>query len=131
MPDESTIIGSDLTRYKDIPYQGFQRAQVAQITGVESLKNALKLYLFSNKGDYGRDIERGGPTIKFIGLPLNEASRSFIHEELRNSLSVYRNIIISEINVTPVPEEKKWKIYIVFSDTINKLVSNIGFTLQG
>ena len=129
MAVDTQILGEELTNYVDIPYDGFSPGMSPVLKGYDCVKNSLKLYLFSNPGDYGRNIEKGGPTLKFIGLPLNESSRIMIQKEIEEALKIYSNIVISNINVTPVVEEKKWKISILFSDVYNKVITDISFSV--
>jgi len=129
MAIDTKILGEELTNYVDIPYDGFEIGNPPIVTGYEAIKNSLKLFIFSNPGDYGRNIIKGGPTLQFLGLPLNESSKTRIQEILKNSLQVYENIVVQSINVIPDPIKKSWKISIVFSDMYNKLLGDIHFSV--
>ena len=124
------LVGKELTEYKDLPYQGFRANQPNVLSGEEVIKNALKLFLFSKMGDYGRNITKGGPLIKFLGLPFNEESIFFIKTELMDSLKEYKTIAINDIVVVADTQTRAWKITILFSDNFNKFISSINFSIK-
>lgn len=83
----------------------------------------------SQKGDYGRNLNKGGPLFSIIGKEMSDANRKNIVQRLNDALAIYTNIVISTIDVRADNINKKWVVSIVFSDTFNKFVDTINFSI--
>lgn len=122
----------ELLQYTDLLYTGASASIPANIFILkkeEAVKNAIKMYLFSSLGDYGRDLTKGGPLVPFIGKPLDDSTKSSLESTILKVLSRYSNILVNNITVQADKANRRWKIQIVFSDTYNKFTSVLGSTL--
>ncbi len=96
------------------------------VTNVEALKNIFKLWLFSSKGDYGRNIFKGGPIDTLLASPISsvgaERIKSYLLNIIRNNFVYLQD---SEIIITPLPKENTYQIKIILKDDFNKYISPI------
>lgn len=101
------------------------------LTDVDALKNSLKMWLFSRKGDYGRKLGKGGPLDSLLGKPINETSTEEIRTLLKDSIKEqFYNLTAEEIQIEEIPENRQYKINLYISDNINKFIVNIPILLQ-
>jgi hypothetical protein len=126
---ESFREGLDLLNYTDFFYKGYRPNTPFIVKEVDAIKNALKLFLFSKQGDYGRNITKGGPLVKYIGKPLDESTQAQIYQDLFDTLVLYDNITVNNIYVGMDKENRKWDIQISFSDTFNKFTDTVNFEM--
>lgn len=125
----------DVSKYIDFNYLGFQSNPSLNLlypfvlTGTNAIKNVIKMFLMSQKGDYGRNLNKGGPLFSIIGKEMSDANRKNIVQRLNDALAIYTNIVISTIDVRADNINKKWVVSIVFSDTFNKFVDTINFSI--
>lgn len=96
----------------------------------KALKNAFKMFLFSKKGDYGRNISKGGPLDWILGKPLSTFTTTEIKTKLLEEIKAsYYGLEDSNIEVRAALEEKKYYITINLVDSINKYVIPVSFTI--
>jgi len=132
----ATINSVDVTKYVDFNYRGFQSSPSLNqqypflLTSIDAIKNVIKMYLMSNRGDYGRNLIKGGPLIAAIGKTLNPSNKDTITDMISKAISIYTNIVVTNILVTPDIENKQWVINIAFSDTYNKFVGDINLSIS-
>lgn len=131
----ATSTSIDVSKYIDFNYLGFQSNPSLNLIypfvlrGTEALKNVIKMYLMSQRGDYGRNLAKGGPLISIIGKELSDANKKAINDLVQNAISIYTNIIVSSITVTADSIGRKWIIAIVFTDTYNKFIDTINLSV--
>lgn len=102
------------------------------LTSVEALKNVFKMWLFSKKGDYGRKTTLGGPLDAYLGKKLTDNFAQEIDKALRKEInSKFYSLSASDLVVTAIPEEKKFKIVLYLSDNYNKFVVPVAFEIEG
>jgi hypothetical protein len=125
---DTNIMVSNLS---DINYRGLQYSESEdmkypfRLTGAEAVKNTIKLFLMSQWGDYGRNLDIGGTLYGSIGKLMNENSQNTIERTIRTALSRYSSIVVSTVKLIPLNEDRKWNIHIEFSDTHNKFTDDI------
>ena len=122
---EAFKTGLELLNYTDFLYRGYKVNFPFITRGPDAIKNALKLFLFSKKGDYGRDVTKGGPLIEFLGKPINSDTEEALKQAIAEAIAGYSNIVVNHINVFGDRENHKWVIHIIFSDTYNKFTDTI------
>jgi hypothetical protein len=132
MPTSTSV---DVSKYVDFTYLGFQSNPSLNLLypfvlkGRDALKNVVKMYLMSQKGDYGRNLSKGGPLFSLIGKALSDANKKLVSDLIRKALAGYVNIVISSIDVSVDSQRKEWIVSIVFSDTYNKFVDSINLAI--
>jgi phage baseplate assembly protein W len=99
------------------------------IKGAEAIKNVIKMYLMSNKGDYGRNITKGGPLFEVIGKPVNDNRQEKLDKLIRDAIQIYSNIVVNKITINKDTDNKGWIISILFSDTYNKFIDQISLAI--
>lgn len=120
----------------DLNYRGLQYNEADsqkypfRLTGVEAVKNVIKLYLMSQKGDYGRDTYSGGILINTLSKLMDLSNSLKIEQDIRTALSRYSNIVVSTVVVEKIESERKWKISIHFMDTYNKFIDTINLVVS-
>ncbi len=119
----------DLLNYTDLSYRGAISGSEFVVRRDSAVKNAIKMYLFSQRGDYGRNIGKGGPLIEFIGKPIDNIQKDEIRRKIISELASFPNIVVNEVIVDGVPEKKIWRIQIVFSDIYNKFTDSINYEM--
>ncbi len=119
----------DLLNYCDLSYRGFTQGNPFVLTQESAIKNALKMYLFSQRGDYGRNIGKGGPLIDFIGKPIDNIMKEEIRRRIISEVSNFPNIVVNAVNVVGLPEKKVWAIQIIFSDIYNKFTDQLNYEM--
>ena len=119
----------DLLNYTDLSYRGAIAVSTFVVRRDSAVKNAIKMYLFSQRGDYGRNIGKGGPLIEFIGKPIDNIQKDEIRRKIISELASFPNIVVNEVIVDGVPEKKIWRIQIVFSDIYNKFTDSINYEM--
>ena len=119
----------DLLNYTDFSYRGFTSGNAFILRQESAVKNALKMYLFSQRGDYGRDISKGGPLIDFIGKPIDNIMKEEIRRRIIAEVSNFPNIVVNTVNVEGIPERKVWAIQIIFSDIYNKFTDQLNYEM--
>lgn len=100
------------------------------LTSINALRNALKMRLLSQPGDYNRNLGRGGVLYEFIKKPLSEAYEEQVSQRITDILNEYGNLLVQQVQVVRDKVNKAWIIYITYSDLYNKFTSNISFALE-
>ena len=119
----------DLLNYTDFSYRGFTTGNAFVLRQENAIKNALKMYLFSQRGDYGRNISKGGPLIDFIGKPIDNIMKEEIRRRIVAEVSNFPNIVVNAVNIEGLPEKKVWAIQIIFSDIYNKFTDQLNYEM--
>jgi len=119
----------ELLDYTDFSYRGFYTGGTFILTQSAAIKNSLKMYLFSQRGDYGRDVTKGGPLVEFIGKPIDNIVKDEIRKKIISEIQKFSNIIVNSVVVQGVPEKKTWMIQIIFSDIYNKFTDTISYEM--
>lgn len=130
-PESSFKESLELLNYTDFSYRGAIPGSPFVLKQELAIKNSIKMYLFSQRGDYGRNISKGGPLIEFIGKPIDNMQKEEIRKRIISELSKFSNIVLNEVNVEGVPEKKIWRVQIIFSDTFNKLTDSVNYEMGG
>lgn len=128
-PESAFKDALELLNYTDLSYRGAQQGSTFVLKQNSAIKNAIKLYLFSQKGDYGRNVQKGGPLVDFIGKPIDDMQRDTIRRRLIAELSTFPNIVLNEVTVEGIKEKKLWRIQIVFTDVYNKFTDTIDYEM--
>ena len=122
----------DVTKYSDLPAMGITTGSATlQVLGIEAVKNTMKMYLLSKKGDYGRDISKGGPLYEMVGKPLIQSNADKIKTRTTTALTQFTNITLNTITVDLDLEKKMFIVKLVFSDNYNKFYSGLSLGITG
>lgn len=119
-----------VSNFADMYYGGYSPSAPGQkvvVTGTEAIKNVIKMYLMSQKGDYGRDVTRGGPLFNIIGKQVSNTTQQKIYDTVASAVATFDSIIITTLEVIKV--ERGWAIKIVFTDTTNKFVDSLNLSI--
>ena len=133
MPSSNSV---DVTKYVDFNYRGYQYSESESqkypflLKSTEAIKNVINMHLMSNKGDYGRDLSKGGPLLFILGKQMNEATQKDIENKIKDALSAYSNIIVNSVVATMDTAEKRWYVKITFSDSYNKFTDTINLSIN-
>lgn len=128
MTTEDLLTKDTLRDYADINYRGYSSSEVFLLTKIEAIKNAVKMYLMSQTGDYGRDVLSGGPLFPLLGkLATSEGE---IRTTITEALKIYSNIIVTDVSAFFQTDIKTWKIKVSFRDTINKVQTSVDLGIQ-
>ena len=73
---------------------------------------------------------KGGVLYKYVGKVMNDANKTAMYDDIKNVVSQYPNIVLSQINITPDYIGNRWKIQIIFSDVYNKFTDQINTAVQ-
>ncbi len=119
----------DLLNYTDFSYRGFVPGSTFILKKELAVKNALKMYLFSQRGDYGRNVTKGGPLIDFIGKPIDSQTQDDLRKRIIAELDTFPNIIVNEVNVKGDREAKSWVIQVIFTDLYNKFTDELNYEM--
>lgn len=105
---QSQIYDSDL--YCTINPNG----KIKELWNKDALDNAIKLWLISNNGELYRNPKKGGYIIPYISKPMSEDNKDMIIFQIRRGLEedFIPYFIVSNVEVTPNYEKKRWDIYI-------------------
>jgi len=113
---------------------GIQKSSITDsiflVRGVEAIKNSIKLFLFSARGDYGRKVLLGGPLDFILGKPVTELTTSLIEKTIRDAIASFYTLDIADLTIIPDPEKMKYSITMYLSDEYNKYVAPLEFTIQ-
>ena len=106
------------------------------ITGINAIKNTIKLYLMSSSGDYGTDYTKGGPLVRFIGKAMDESHRLDLETSIKNAITqaltpAQASLVPTQIKVTGDYEKKMWICYVGFTDNYNKFITALNFAIKG
>lgn len=130
MSQESSFQESlNLLNYTDFSYRGFSGTGSFVLRQEDAIKNALKMYLFSQRGDYGRNVQKGGPLVEYIGKPIDDIMGAEIKRRIISEISSFPNIVVNEVKVVSYPEKKVWAVQIIFSDIYNKFTDSINYEM--
>ena len=122
---------NQVEQLKDFSYRGIVPNYNTILTGVDALKNVIKMYLMSEAGDYGRNINKGGPLVILLGKAMAEGDVDRVKKTVEDALSIYSNIILHKIDVVRELETRNWRITILFSDTYNKFTDSTNLVIRG
>ena len=101
------------------------------LRNAEAIKNSFKMWLFSQRGDYGRKIAKGGVLDWLLNKPINTITSDEIKETLTNQIrEQFFDIDVADIVVEYSLEEQKYKITIYIRDDYNKLIIPITLSVQ-
>lgn len=121
MPTTDSI---KLDNYIDLNYIGYNSSTGSMVlTGINAIKNVIKMYLLSQIGDYGRNLSKGGPLLSLIGKPMR--SEDDVKKIISDSLKIFSNIFIDSVEVKKELTQRLWVIKIIFSDSFNKTISGL------
>lgn len=124
----------DVSKYSDLPMSGATfnyTGSKLQLTGVEAVKNVMKMYLLSEKGDYGRDLTKGGPLFDMIGKALTEDNKQQLTSKITTALQLFTSITLNTLDITLDRENKMFVVNLTFSDNYNKFIGNISLGVTG
>jgi hypothetical protein len=128
--------GIDATKYTDILYSGvlyssglYNSSMI--VHGSEAIKNTIRMYLMSQKGDYRRNVTKGGPMISVIGKPLTDEYGAKIEAQIKAAVESYKNIVITYIKADKDLENKRWIVHVSFTDTYNKSNDSLSLGIAG
>ncbi len=122
----------DVTKYSDLPAMGVGGGTATlQVLGIEAIKNTMKMYLLSKKGDYGRNVTTGGPLYEMVGKPLIQSNADKIKARTATALTQFTNITLNTITVDMNLEKKMFIVTLVFSDNYNKFYSGLSLGITG
>lgn len=122
---------NQVLQYKDVNYRGPTPNADFILTSTNAIKNIIKMYLMSEKGDYGRNIGKGGPLVTLLGKTMSDNDVPLVETKIREALSTYENIIIHTLKVERELEKRNWLITIMFSDTYNKFTDTTNLVIRG
>ncbi len=101
------------------------------LRNAEAIKNAFKMWLFSQRGDYGRKITKGGVLDWLLGKPISSVTTQEIKSKLQKEIKdQFFDIDIADIVIEELKEEQKYKVTIYIRDDYNKLIIPITLSLQ-
>jgi hypothetical protein len=130
-----TFNNIDVSKYVDLNYTGYQFSPTLSsaspyiLKGIAAIKNVIKLYIMSNVGDYGRNLTKGGPMVKFLGKSITDIREDELKDALTKAISIYSNIVVFNIVVERDTIGRGWIITINFYDTYNKFVDSTQFSI--
>ena len=86
---------------------------IVQVWEEDALKNSLKMWIVSRRGDIIREPERGGFIIDWLTKPLNEENAENVEMSIRDGIdqSFAPALKIQNLSVTADPERRQWRIY--------------------
>jgi len=130
LPD--VLTKEDIIDFGDVSYRGYPTINTAawpfRINKDLAIQNAVKMYLMSQAGDYGRDVYKGGPLFSLVGkLAINEQD---IKDQIIEALKVYSNIVVVDVTAEFEAEVKTWHIKIRFQDTLNKIETEASLAMK-
>lgn len=126
---------TSLSDYGDIHYQGFTTTGASPdgkpfvLKQADAINNAIKMLLLSQKGDYGRDFNRGGPLFSVLNRSAGPGVDREIKDVVIRALSDYTNITVQDVAVVRDDRGEKWKITIYYADLYSKLISSTSIAL--
>ncbi len=132
--------GVDARNYVDISYSGGFSIDdtgrvYTQVTGIEAIKNVLKLYLFSVRGDYGRDFQKGGILFDCIGMQLTDANCKQIESIIKKNIeATFPTFIVQDITVAIDAPNRMFIVTLWFADRYNKYTNaqlTLGIKTEG
>ena len=122
----TTTTGIDASKYIDFSYFGnvfssfLDQTNTLIVKGPEAIKNTIKLYLMSQKGDYGRDVIKGGPMISIIGKPLTDSYKAIIESRVKEAVSTYSSVVVTNVNAVADIPNMRWVVHVSFTDVYHK-----------
>jgi len=122
--------------YKDISYKGAYSNEYENIRypfvlrDIDAIKNIIKMYLMSNRGDYGRELTKGGPLISILNKPINDSTEDIIKKTVEDAMAQYVNIQVNNISVSRDTVGRGWGIKVDFSDNLNKYITSLNLSIQ-
>lgn len=100
--------------YKDFPYdaQLDSNGDMIILEDYAAVQNALRLWLYSMRGERIRQPNYGGYVTRWLYKPLTEDTRDNIQYAILTGLreEFYPTITVNEVNVTPNYEDESWTI---------------------
>lgn len=101
------------------------------LRNAEAIKNSFKMWLFSQRGDYGRKITKGGVLDWLLNKPITNVTSQEIKDTLKNQIrDQFFDIDIADIVTEQVLEEQKYRVTIYIRDDYNKLIIPITLSIQ-
>ena len=115
-----------VSKFADLNFTGYIPDGTI-VTGPDAIKNVIKMYLMSQKGDYGRDITRGGPLFALLGKQVSDLNQKKIHDTIITAMGVFQNIVVTNLDVVKAP--RGWILNLTFTDTNNKFVDTLNLSI--
>jgi hypothetical protein len=87
------------------------------LVSFEALKNAVKMWLFSSKGDYIGKPFKGGPLSGIMGKPMLEGMDVALYQKIRQGLEIdfkSEELKITHLTVVSDFENRKWEVSLAF-----------------
>ena len=114
-------------KYIDFPFdaQIDSRGNMVILENYEAVKNSLRLWLYSLRGERIRRPTYGGYVTRWLYKPINEDTRQNIQYAILTGLrdEFSPTITVTELNVTPDYETESWTIEI--QATLNRTQEEI------
>lgn len=114
-------------KYIDFPYdaQIDSKGNMVILENYEAAQNALRLWLYSLRGERIRQPSYGGYVTRWLYKPLNESTRQNIQYAILVGLrdEFTPSITVTELNVTPDYETESWTIEV--KATLNRTQEEI------
>jgi hypothetical protein len=127
---------ANVNNYVDFSYLGFASSpSLAQVypfvlRGIDAIKNVVKMYLMSQKGDYGRNVAKGGPLVAIIGKPINDDTQAKIQLLIQDAIAQFSNIILAKTVIKPDKANRGWVVSLAITDIYNKFSTNLNLNIQ-
>lgn len=119
----------------DYSYKGGLDSQgrIDEMWQEEALKNSVRLWIGSFAGDIIGQPNRGGQVMKYLLRPMSQVSIKQFDGALRKSFSEEFGGFakIQSLQVTPMEEERMWKINMSITSYPLKLITEIEDYLKG
>lgn len=126
---------ANVSNYVDFSYLGFASSpSLAQIypfvlKGIDAIKNVIKMYLMSQKGDYGRNIAKGGPLVAIIGKPINDDTQAKIQSLIEDAINQFPNIILAQTFIKRDLTGRGWVVSLALTDIYNKFATTLNLSI--
>ena len=123
-----------VANYVDLPYGDvylYGTTKQLQLKGIEAIKNVIKMYLFSMRGDYGRNTAKGGILFNMLGKQVTDSNASALKDRINTALQDFTNIVVQKIDVSLDTANKQFVVSITFIDNYNKFVNSLNFAVEG
>lgn len=102
------------------------QGNIEQVWGTDAIKNAIKMWVASYRGENVRYPNRGGYVTQWLFKPMNQTRADDIMTSIRDGIDQdFKPFLsIQALQVTPVYEQRYWQIYLeVFSSDLNVQVT--------
>jgi hypothetical protein len=133
----------DLTKFVDVDYNGVTAPTDPNIppTSViitlyrsDAIKNQIKAFLSSMKGDYYGNLGKGGILQEFLSSPMTSKTQMDMRSKILSSLKTeFENygVLVTDVKVNGDTGYKRWKVYISYIDYLYKIPMELNLQVQG